>query len=210
MAELAEAVLGLRDCRGAVELLGDGPPQTPRAARREVGYIPQDRKRSGLVPGMSVRDNLILELHQEPEARRGPWLRWGYLNATAAEMMSRYDVRASGLEQAADTLSGGNQQKIVIARALHKNPRLLVALNPTRGLDVNATSYVHEQIREQRARGAAILLISTELEEVLALADRVGVLYEGRLVGVVPPSTSREQLGLMMGGHASEAHAQPA
>jgi simple sugar transport system ATP-binding protein len=85
-----------------------------------------------------------------------------------------------------------------------------VALNPTRGLDVNATAYVHDQIREQRARGAAILLISTELDEVLAIADRVGVLYEGELVGIVPPDTSREELGLMMGGHVSEAHAQPA
>ncbi|HEU4753492.1 MAG TPA: ATP-binding cassette domain-containing protein, partial [Armatimonadota bacterium] len=172
--------------------------------RRQMGYVPQDRRRSGLVSGMSVRDNLILELHQEPQAASGPWLRWGYLNAEAANMMREYDVRASGPEQPVETLSGGNQQKIVIARALHKRPRLLVALNPTRGVDVGATTYVHERLRAQRERGAAILLISTELDEVLALSDRVGVLYEGQLMGIVPPSTSRETLGLMMGGRRVE------
>lgn len=198
-AELAEAVLGLRPVRdGQIEVAG--APIRNTDDRRQIGYVPQDRKRAGLVPGMSVRDNLVLELHQEPEAVSGPWLRWGYLNAEAAEMMETYDVRASGLEQAADTLSGGNQQKIVIARALHKQPRLLVALNPTRGVDVGATAYVHEQLRAQRERGAAILLISTELDEVLSLSDRVGVLYEGQLMGVVSPDTARETLGLMMGG----------
>jgi simple sugar transport system ATP-binding protein len=199
-AELAEAIVGLRKRRqGTVAIAGNG--------RSDLGYIPQDRRRSGLVPGMSVRDNLILELHQEPEARWGPWLRWRYLNAQAAAMMERYDVRASGLDQPADTLSGGNQQKIVIARALHKEPKLLVALNPTRGLDVGATRYVHDQLRAQRERGAAVLLISTELEEVLALSDRVAVLYEGRFTGTVSLDTSREELGLLMGGHAPAADA---
>jgi len=197
--ELAEAILGLRPVHGGrVELVG------ARNARRETGYIPQDRRRSGLATGMSVRDNLVLELHQEPEACAGPWLRWPYLNAQAAEMRDRYDVRADRLEQTAATLSGGNQQKIVIARALHKQPRLLVALNPTRGVDVGATAYVHEQIRAQRERGAAVLLISTELDEVVSLADRVGVLYEGRLMGIAPPDTSRDTLGLMMGGRTAE------
>jgi simple sugar transport system ATP-binding protein len=121
-------------------------------------------------------------------------------------MMRFYDVRASGLEQAADTLSGGNQQKIVMARALHKAPRLLVALNPTRGVDVHAASYLHEQLRHQRERGAAILLISTELDEVIALSNRLGVLYEGELMGIVPPDTPRDTLGLMMGGQRTSWH----
>lgn len=199
-AELAEAILGLRSVAGGrVQFRhADGTYGAP--VRREIGYVPQDRRRAGLVTSMSVRDNLVLELHQEPEASQGPWLRWGFLNQRAAEMMQHYDVRASGLEQAAGTLSGGNQQKIVIGRALDKNPRLIVALNPTRGVDVGATAYVHEQLKAQRARGAAILLISTELDEVLHMADRVGVLYEGQLMGIVPPTTPREQLGLMMGG----------
>jgi simple sugar transport system ATP-binding protein len=200
-AELAEAVLGLRRVRsGAIEV--SGAAAGLRKQRRTIGYVPQDRRRAGLVPGMTVRDNLILELHQEPQSSRGPWLRWDYLNAEAAVMMKAYDVRASSLEQPAETLSGGNQQKIVIARAIHKQPSLLVALNPTRGVDVGATAYIHEQLRAQRARGAAILLISTELDEVTSLSDRVGVLYEGRMMGIVPPSTPRETLGLMMGGHA--------
>jgi simple sugar transport system ATP-binding protein len=202
-AELAEALLGLRHVEaGTMEI--SGRDAAAPGQRGRLGYVPQDRKRSGLVPGMSVRDNLILELHQEPRANAGPWLRWGLLNAEAREMMARYDVRASGLDQPADTLSGGNQQKIVIGRALHKKPDLLVALNPTRGVDVGATAYVHDQLRAQRERGAAILLISTELDEVLALSDRVGVLYEGRLMGVVSPTTSRETLGLMMGGSTGD------
>jgi ABC-type uncharacterized transport system ATPase subunit len=207
-AELAEAILGLRPVRsGEIEVCGAAAGS--REQRRAIGYVPQDRRRAGLVPGMSVRDNLVLELHQEPQASRGPWLRWSYLTAEAARMMREYDVRASGLDQLADTLSGGNQQKIVIARAIHKQPALLVALNPTRGVDVGATAYVHEQLRAQRARGAAILLISTELDEVTALSDRVAVLYEGRLTGIVPPTTSRETLGLMMGGHGPDQSAPP-
>jgi len=192
--ELAEAVVGLtRPRAGEVRVSGGG-------GRASFGYVPQDRRRSGIAPGLSVRDNLVLELHQEPAARWGPWLRWGYLNGRAADMLARHDIRASGLEQPVETLSGGNQQKIVLARALEKEPRLLVAVNPTRGLDVTAAAYVHDQLRRQRDRGAAILLISTELDEVTALADRVGVLYEGQFTGVVPPDTPREELGLLMGG----------
>lgn len=199
-AELAETILGLcRPARGRVEFRRrDGARGGP--VRSEIGYVPQDRRRAGLVTSMSVRDNLILELHQEPQANWGPWLRWPYLNERAGEMMKAYDVRAADLAQPVSTLSGGNQQKIVIGRALDKQPRLLVALNPTRGVDVGATAYVHEQLEVQRRRGAAILLISTELDEVIRLSDRVAVLYEGRIMGVVPPTTPREQLGLMMGG----------
>ncbi len=206
-AELAEAVLGLcRASRGTVEFhYRNGARGTP--VRSEIGYVPQDRRREGLVPSMSVRDNLILELHQEPGASWGPWLRWSYLNGRAAEMVSAYDVRTASLAQPAGTLSGGNQQKIVIGRALDKQPRLLVVVNPTRGVDVGATAYVHEQLVAQRRRGAAILLISTELDEVIRLSDRVAVLYEGELMGIVPPSTPREQLGLMMGGKRTTDHA---
>jgi simple sugar transport system ATP-binding protein len=206
--ELAEAILGLRRAQqGSIRI--DGVPLPNREQRRRLGYVPQDRKRSGLAPGMSVRDNLVLELHQVPQAAAGPWLRWSYLTQAAAEMLHTYDVRASSLNQAAGTLSGGNQQKIVVARALRKQPRLLVALNPTRGVDVVASAYVHDQLRAQRERGAAILLISTELDEVLALSDRVGVLYEGRLMGMVSPDTPRETLGLLMGGTQPAADAPP-
>ncbi len=207
-SELAEALVGLRPVVSG-EIALEGPSVVRGGSRREIGYVPQDRKRSGIVQGMTVRDNLVLELHQEPRASTGPLLRWGFLNTEAGQMMTDYDVRASGLDQKIETLSGGNQQKVVIARALHKNPRLILALNPTRGVDVGATAYVHERLRDQRDRGAAILLISTELDEVLALSDRVGVLYEGELMGVVAPDTPRDVLGLMMGGkRAAEAGAR--
>ncbi len=192
-SELAEAIVGLRPfSAGRMEHPG---------GRRDIGYIPQDRKRSGIVQGMSVRDNLILELHMEPQAATGPLLNWRYLNAEAGRMIDQYDIRTSGPGQPIENLSGGNQQKVVIARALRKQPPLILALNPTRGVDVGATAYVHDRLREHRDAGAAILLISTELDEIVALADRIGVMYEGELVGVVSPDTPRQELGLMMGGH---------
>jgi ABC-type uncharacterized transport system ATPase subunit len=165
-----------------------------------IGWIPQDRQRTGLVLLMSVRENLVLIAHAAPEYRRGPFLRWGKLRALADGLVAQYDIRVADPAQPAASLSGGNQQKIVIARALFGEPEALVAVNPTRGLDIGATAYVHAQLRRARERGAAILLLSTELDEVTALGDRVGVLYEGRLMGVVPPDTPREELGLMIGG----------
>jgi ABC-type uncharacterized transport system ATPase subunit len=187
--ELAEAIAGLRPFGGEVE------------AGHGIGYVPADRRRAGLAPGLSVRDNLILELHASPGMRRGPWLRWPALNAAAREMADSSDIRGR-LEQPAGTLSGGNQQKVVLARALRKEPPLLLAVYPTRGLDVRAAAWVHDRLRALRDTGAGVLLLSTELDEVLLLADRIGVLYEGRLVGIVPPETPRETLGLMMGGRA--------
>jgi ABC-type uncharacterized transport system ATPase subunit len=147
-----------------------------------------------------VRENLVLIVHAEPNYRRGPFLRWAKLRALADGLVAQYDIRVADPAQPAASLSGGNQQKIVIARALFGEPEALVAVNPTRGLDIGATAYVHAQLRRARERGAAILLLSTELDEVTALGDRVGVLYEGRLMGVVPPDTPREELGLMIGG----------
>src|SRR5207244_13619844 len=123
--------------------------------RSSLGYIPQDRRRSGIAPGMTVRDNLVLELHQEPQAGLRGWRRWGildwrWLDTQARAMMETFDVRASGPDQLVETLSGGNQQKIVVARAVEKQPRLLLALNPTRGVDVAATAFVHDRLRAQR------------------------------------------------------------
>ena len=118
------------------------------------------------------------------------------------QLIQRFDIRAEGPESKASSLSGGNQQKVVIARALAGTPRVVIAVNPTRGLDVGAIGYVHQALREAQAAGAAILLISTELEEVLALSDRVAVLFEGKLMGIVAPDTSRETLGRLMGGIA--------
>ncbi len=122
------------------------------------------------------------------------------LRAFAAQLAADFDVRANDLSLPAQSLSGGNQQKIVIARALWRKPSLLVAVSPTRGLDVAATAYVHNKLRARAAGGGATVLISTELDEVIALSTRIAVLYEGRIVGIVPPDTPRETLGMMMGG----------
>jgi len=199
--ELAEAILGLRPAEcGRIRHSGfEGP------GLHGAGYIPEDRQRQGLALEASVRDNLILELHRLPEYRWGPWLRWRRLDAAAAQLMADYDIRAASPMQAAGSLSGGNQQKIVVARALARQPSFILAVNPTRGLDVGAAEFVHERLRAQRRRGAGVLLISTELEEVLALADRVAVLYSGRIVGEVPPTASPTTLGLLMGGRALNA-----
>jgi simple sugar transport system ATP-binding protein len=150
---------------------------------------------------LSVRENLYLDRHEDPEFRLGPFLRLGRLGRHADWLVSRFDIRVADPGIAARALSGGNQQKIVIARALSREPDLLLAVNPTRGLDVGASEYVHTQLRAQRDRGAAILLITTELDEALALSDRIGVLYRGRLIGIGAPDTPRELLGLWMGGH---------
>jgi general nucleoside transport system ATP-binding protein len=208
-AELAEAVVGLRRFdAGSVQVLsvgaddsGDAPPDRP-------GYIPQDRRRAGLVLPMSVRDNLVLELSGGPEYRWGPFLRREKLWSKAREMGRRFNIRVRDDRLPAAALSGGNQQKIVVARALTGRRSLLVAVNPTRGLDVRSTGFVHEQLRSARADGVGILLISTELEEVLALSDRLGVLFEGRFQGILPPTVPRTAIGQLMGG-ASASQALP-
>jgi simple sugar transport system ATP-binding protein len=211
-AELAEAVMGLRPAVGGRVLLGGASEDDPsrsksrsRSRSRSVprpGYIPQDRRQEGLVLPMSVRENLALEMHAAPEFRWGPALRLSRLWAAAVEMARRFDVRVRDERQPAWTLSGGNQQKIVVARALSGDRSLLVAVNPTRGLDIGATEYVHAQLRAARDAGVGVLLISTELDEVLALSDRIGILYAGQFQGIVPPTEPRERIGQMMGGAA--------
>jgi simple sugar transport system ATP-binding protein len=207
--ELAEALFGLRPATATEATLGGRSllGAAGEGTRRTVGLIPADRRRTGLILEMTVRDNLVLDRHDETEFRWGPFLRLGRLARHAARLAERFDIRVASPLTAAAALSGGNQQKIVIARALSREPALLIAVNPTRGLDVGATEFVHSQLLAQRDQGAAILLISTELDEVLALSDRFGVLYEGRLVGVGSPSTPRETIGLWMGGKTAEAAA---
>ncbi len=204
--ELAEAVVGLRRPFSGAVIVAAGDGRSSAADRRALaGYVPQDRQRDGLVLPMSVWENLVLEIHAAPEFRWGPFLRLSRLREQAGAMARRFDIRAADLRQPAATLSGGNQQKIVLARALTGARPLLVAVNPTRGLDVSATRSVHEQLRAARDAGVGILLISTELDEILSLSDRVGVLYAGRLQGIVPPSEPRARIGQMMGGAGGAA-----
>jgi ABC-type uncharacterized transport system ATPase subunit len=183
---------------------------TPRQALSAgIAYIPEDRQLEGLVLNMSIADNLVLDLHNQP-----PYARHGARNLTevhnsAEHKLTEFDIRATSVDTTVGTLSGGNQQKVVAARELSRPVRLLVAAQPTRGLDVGSIEYVHRRIIEERDRGTAVLLISSELDEILALADRVAVMFRGAVVGIVPPTAGREQIGLMMAGADKPADADP-
>ena len=213
-AELTGALTGLRPWIGGRLALNrhDIARLRPRDLERlGIALIPPDRHTEGLALSLSIADNLTLEAARLPRFRRGVgglFLDRRGLAAFAAELARDFDVRASDLGLPAQSLSGGNQQKIVIARALWRKPSLLIAVGPTRGLDVAATGYVHAKLRARAADGGATVLISTELDEVIALSTRIAVLYEGRIVGIVPPDTPRETLGLMMGGKADAGGAR--
>lgn len=169
--ELAEALVGVRASEGRLEW--SGPPRT-------VGYIPQDRRHDGLALGMSVQDNLLIEGHRHAALCLGPFFVSGRVRAWARSLMEKYEVRAESEAVGVDTLSGGNQQKVVVGRVLESHPTLLVAVNPTRGLDVRAARFVHRMLLEARDGGAAVLLVSSDLDEIGVLADRVGFLSGGR------------------------------
>jgi simple sugar transport system ATP-binding protein len=209
--ELADCLSGLaRPVSGSVRVRGREIAGRRPAAFRRVGValIPADRQARGLALPLSLTENFALGVIRDPAFRSGPFLRWPALRRRASDLIQQYDIRASGPESPVGSLSGGNQQKVVIARELSGNPAVIVAVNPTRGLDVGAIAYVHRTLRAARANGAAIVLISTELDEVRALATRrVAVLYEGRIVGVVSPGALPQTFGLLMGGKGASATA---
>jgi general nucleoside transport system ATP-binding protein len=207
--ELIEALTGLRHpVSGRIVVGGeDLTKATPREALDTgVGHIPEDRQVRGLVLDFSLAENLALHDFRTPPESRFGWLFPRRLVERARRILSEFDVRGGGPETAAASLSGGNQQKLVIAREVSRNPRVLVAAQPTRGLDVGAIEFVHRRLVAERDEGRAILLISFELEEILSLADRIFVLFEGRCVSEFPPTVSEEELGFAMtGGRRDEA-----
>jgi simple sugar transport system ATP-binding protein len=183
-------------CLKGQSLAGRSPAQIITMG---VGQIPEDRL-AAVVGGLSVADNLVLPYLAE-YTRRGQLDR-AAIRAHAHQMIQEYQIKAVPGDRA-QTLSGGNLQKVILARSLHRNPALVVAMNPTRGLDIGATDYVRSRLLEQRARGAAVLLLSDDLDEILALADRIAVIFEGQIVGLLPASEANpERLGLMMSGSA--------
>ena len=196
--ELAEVLTGLRPFE-AEATTWEGLPFQPGTSPR-IGYIPQDRRRFGLAVTMSVADNLLFDAVREPEFTVGPFLRSRALGTLAQTLIRDFDIRTFGPEMPASALSGGNQQKIVVARALRAQPDLIVAMNPTRGLDIGATRFVHARLREARDRGAAVVLISTDLDELSALSDRTAILSNGRLTAVDLRAADETQLGLLLGG----------
>ncbi|QSQ23919.1 ABC transporter ATP-binding protein [Pyxidicoccus parkwayensis] len=184
--ELAEVLTGLRSLTsGSGTLLGGAlAGLTPaRARERGVGHIPEDRLRRAVVKALTVEENVALGRHTRPPFARGPWIDFTGRHERTRVLLDAYDVRPPDPTLPLERLSGGNQQKVVVARELDARPRLLVVVQPTRGLDIGAVAHVHEKLREARAQGAGVLLVSLDLEEVLALSDRVYVLFEGRVTG---------------------------
>jgi len=205
--ELTEALLGLQPhVTGSARL--DGQELVGRTVRKVldagVGFVPEDRQVDGLVGTFSIAENLMLDRSFGGQFTRRGSLRLDALRTFAKEKLRQYDVRAPGIDSPAETLSGGNQQKVVVARELSRDLRLLVAAQPTRGVDVGSIEFIHSQIVATRDRGIPVVVVSTELDEVVALADRIMVLYRGRVVGIVPADTPRESLGLMMTGELPE------
>jgi len=169
------------------------------------GHIPEDRQRRGLVLDFTLAENIALhDYRNAPDSKFG-WLFPGRLSERAGTLIKEFDVRGGGPQTYADALSGGNQQKVVIAREVGRDPNALVAAQPTRGLDVGAIEFVHKRLVAERDEGRAILLVSLELDEILSLSDRILVLYEGRIVGEYGPDATDEELGIAMTGGAEEA-----
>ncbi len=206
-SELAEALVGLRPLI-AEKIEWEEQPFQPGTQPR-TGYIPQDRRRVGLATTMTVSDNLLFDAVTEPAFRMGPFLRRRALRALAKTLIEEFDIRTTGPEVPASALSGGNQQKIVVARALRGQPDLIVAMNPTRGLDIGATRFVHAQLRMARDRGAAIVLISTDLDELAALSDRAAILSNGNLTEIDLQVADETQLGLLLGGVPEGVEPEP-
>jgi len=210
-SELIDAVTGLlRLSSGRVEVAGkDVSHSTAKhVLDAGMGHIPQDRQRRGLILQFSLAENIALhDFDKEPDSTFG-WLHPGVLIARARTLIKAFDVRGGGPLAHAAELSGGNQQKVILAREIERNPRVLIAAQPTRGLDVGAIEFVHRRLVEERDEGRAILLVSLELDEILSLSDRVFVMYGGRLVREFGPDATEQELGLaMIGGAAKEAAA---
>ena len=205
--ELCEALMGLRPATGAVRLNGqDISHASPRdRLRAGIGFIPEDRQEDGLVADFSVADNMVLDTYDRSPFASGIALDLGAIRKNATSLVSEFDVRTSSIDTAVGTLSGGNQQKVILAREVGRKVRLLLASQPTRGLDVGSIEFVHRRIVEERDSGTAVIIVSSELDEIYALADRIAVMYEGQITGFRPPSVSVTELGLLMAGAAGDA-----
>ncbi|RKP54295.1 ABC transporter ATP-binding protein [Cohnella endophytica] len=201
-SELIEALTGLRSVTSGSIKLGDEiiSGQTPRKiSEAGLSLIPEDRHKHGLVLDFPIRENMVLETYYQPQFNKNGFLDFGAIEKHAERLVKEFDVRTPSIMTDARALSGGNQQKAIIAREVDKNPEVLIAAQPTRGLDVGAIEFIHKRLVEQRNMGKAVLLVSYELDEIMQLSDRIAVIYEGRIVGEVKPSeTNDQQLGLMM------------
>jgi general nucleoside transport system ATP-binding protein len=209
--ELTEALLGLQDrVDGSIVL--DGTQLRGSSVRHVldagVGFVPEDRKEDGLVGEFSIAENLMLDRSDSAPFVKGGTLQLAALSTFAREKVAEFDVRTPSIDTKVGRLSGGNQQKVVLARELSRDLRLFVAAQPTRGVDVGSIEFIHKRVIETRDAGVPVIVVSTELDEVTALADRIMVMYRGRVVGIVPGDTSRDVLGLMMAGEVPAVAAE--
>jgi general nucleoside transport system ATP-binding protein len=201
--ELIDSVTGLRRPEsGTIELAG---VDVTRESAREhfddgLGHVPEDRQRRGLVLDFAIAENIALHEFRTPPSSRFGWLFPGRLVERAKRLIREFDVRGGGPQTKASALSGGNQQKVILAREIDRDPKVLIAAQPTRGLDVGAIEFVHRRLVEERREGRGLLLVSLELDEILSLSDRILVMFEGEIVAEFPPTASEEELGLAMTG----------
>ncbi|WP_067508611.1 ABC transporter ATP-binding protein [Actinoplanes sp. TFC3] len=201
--ELVEAVMGLRTpLAGSITVDNEDliRMSTKQILRSGIGYVPEDRSLDGVVKEFSVAENLVLDQYDRPPYGNAFRLDPAAVDKSARERVEQFDIRTSSPDSAVGTLSGGNQQKVVVAREMSRPLRLFIASQPTRGVDVGSIEFIHGRIVHERDVGTAVLVVSSELDEVVALADRIAVMYRGKILAIVPPDTPREELGLLMAG----------
>ncbi len=207
-AELSEVLYGLRPLQEGQIILNDKDiteASTREIIREGVAQVPEDRHKEGSVGDMNLAENLILKNYRRPPISKGPVIRWKFVFEFARNLIKRFDVKAPGIHTHARLLSGGNLQKLILARELSSDPALIIAMHPTQGLDVGATESVRKLLVEERSKGAGILLISEDLDEVMQLSDRILVMYEGEIMGeVAATEADRSEIGLMMAGQRQE------
>jgi simple sugar transport system ATP-binding protein len=202
--ELVEALTGLRQIEsGSVTMLGQDITSTTPRKVREIGsaHVPEDRQRDGLILPFSIADNLVLNTYYEQPFAKGISLQHDNIEKVAKERVEQFDVRTPGIFVPVSNLSGGNQQKVIVAREFSRPIKVLIASQPTRGLDVGSVEYIHNRIIQKRDEGCAVLLVSSELDEVVNLSDRIAVIFEGKILAIMPvEEATREKLGLLMAG----------
>ncbi|MBY4893848.1 ABC transporter ATP-binding protein [Rhodobacteraceae bacterium N5(2021)] len=203
---LIEAITGLMSvAQGSIHFLGQDITHASVRARHAMGlaHIPEDRQRMGLIPDFTVAENMVLDSYYDARYAKGPQVQWGVVNEWAATAAAQFDVRTSSIFADAGHLSGGNQQKLIVARELSRDTRAVIAAQPTRGLDVGSIEYIHARLMAARAEGDAVLIMSSELDEILALSDRIVVMFKGRIVAEFDATTHRPEkaeIGLAMAG----------
>ncbi|RMG89148.1 MAG: ABC transporter ATP-binding protein [Chloroflexi bacterium] len=207
--ELVEAITGLREAeRGEIVILGQDLTNAPprRITETGVSHVPEDRQKNGMVASFTVAQNLVLQTYYQPPFSRGIIINDDAINENAERLVEQYDIRTPSIFAAAKGLSGGNQQKMIVAREFSRPVKLLIVAQPTRGLDVGSIEYIHKQIVRMRDNGTAVLLVSTELDEILSLSDRVAVMFDGKIIDILPiEKADRDTVGLRMAGITDDA-----